>query len=90
MLDSILVWFRRDLRDIDHVALGEALRRGRRVHCAFLFDREILDSLVRRTDRRVESIRASLLELDAALRRRGGGLLVRHGWAVEEIPRLAG
>ncbi|WP_291997438.1 deoxyribodipyrimidine photo-lyase [Candidatus Accumulibacter sp. ACC012] len=90
MLDSILVWFRRDLRDIDHVALGEALRRGRRVHCAFLFDREILDSLVRRTDRRVEFIRESLLELDAALRRRGGGLLVRHGWAVEEIPRLAG
>ncbi|MQM30815.1 MAG: deoxyribodipyrimidine photolyase, partial [Candidatus Accumulibacter phosphatis] len=90
MLDSILVWFRRDLRDIDHVALGEALRRGRRVHCAFLFDREILDSLVRRADRRVEFIRASLLELDAALRRRGGGLLVRHGWPAEEIPRLAG
>ena len=25
MLDSILVWFRRDLRDYDHAALGEAL-----------------------------------------------------------------
>ncbi|WP_291991339.1 deoxyribodipyrimidine photo-lyase [Candidatus Accumulibacter sp. ACC007] len=90
MLDSILVWFRRDLRDSDHVALGEALRRGRRVHCAFLFDREILDPLPRRDDRRVDFIRQSLLELDTALHRRGGGLLVRHGWAAEEIPRLAG
>ncbi|WP_299163886.1 deoxyribodipyrimidine photo-lyase, partial [Accumulibacter sp.] len=90
MLDSILVWFRRDLRDSDHVALGEALRRGRRVHCAFLFDREILDPLPRRDDRRVDFIRQSLLELDTALRRRGGGLWVRHGWAAEEIPKLAG
>ena len=89
MLDSILVWFRRDLRDIDHAALGEALRRARRVHCAFVFDREILDALETRADRRVEFIRDALLELDAALRRRGGGLLVQHGWATREIPRLA-
>ncbi|MCP5229622.1 deoxyribodipyrimidine photo-lyase [Accumulibacter sp.] len=90
MLDSILVWFRRDLRDIDHAALGEALRRARRVYCAFVFDREILDALEQRADRRVEFIRESLLELDVALRRRGGGLLVLHGWASREIPRLAG
>ena len=30
-----------------------------------------------------------LLELDAALHARGGGLIVRHGKASEEIPRLA-
>ena len=28
MVDSILVWFRRDLRDFDHAALGEAQRRA--------------------------------------------------------------
>ena len=28
MLDSVLVWFRRDLRDYDHAALAEALRRA--------------------------------------------------------------
>ena len=90
MLDSVLVWFRRDLRDSDHVALAEAMRRARRVYCAFIFDREILDALLTRTDRRVEFIRESLVELDAALRKRGGALIVRHAWASSEIPRLAG
>jgi deoxyribodipyrimidine photo-lyase len=88
-LDSILVWFRRDLRDTDHTALCAALRRGRRVYCAFVFDREILDALDQPADRRVEFIRESLVELDVALRARGGALLVRHGWAVKEIPALA-
>jgi len=77
------------LRDTDHAALCQALRRGRRVYCAFVFDREILDRLEQRADRRVEFILESLAELDAALRARGGALLVRHGWAVSEIPRLA-
>ena len=88
-MDAILVWFRRDLRDSDHAALCEALRRGRRVFCAFVFDREILDALDHEADRRVEFIRESLVELDAALRTRGGALLVRHGWATREIPDLA-
>lgn len=85
----VLVWFRRDLRDHDHAALAAALNSGRPVYCAFVFDRDILDPLPSRADRRVEFILASLGELDAALRARGGGLIVRHGRAVEEIPRLA-
>ncbi len=89
MLDSVLVWFRRDLRDYDHAALAEASRRAWQVFCTFVFDREILDALPNRSDRRVEFIRESLVELDAALRRRGGGLIVRHAWASNEIPRLA-
>ncbi len=89
MLDSVLVWFRRDLRDNDHVALAEATRRARKVYCAFVFDRQILDPLRGTADRRVEFIRESLIELDLALQRRGGGLIVRHGFATEEIPRLA-
>lgn len=89
MLDSVLVWFRRDLRDTDHAALDEALRRGRRVFCAFIFDREILDALPDRQDHRIGYILACLQELDRALRIRGGGLIVRHGHAQDEIPRLA-
>ncbi len=87
---AVLVWFRRDLRDQDHAALATALASGRPVHCAFVFDTDILDALPTRADRRVEFIHASLLQLDAALRSRGGGLIVRHGRAVDEIPRLAG
>ncbi len=89
MFNSVLVWFRRDLRDHDHAALGEALRRGKQVYCAFVFDRPLLEALPKRADRRVEFIRDSLLELDQALRQRGGGLIVRHAEASEEIPRLA-
>jgi len=84
-----LVWFRRDLRDFDHAALSHALRESRRVFCAFIFDREILDALPTPADRRVEFIRESLVELDAALRARGGGLIVRHARAREAIPQLA-
>lgn len=87
--EKALVWFRRDLRDLDHAALSAALSRASEVHCAFVFDTEILDALPARTDRRVHFIRESLLELDAALRARGGGLIVRHGRSVEEIPQLA-
>ena len=98
-LDSALVWFRRDLRVRDHAALFHALRGARKVWCAFVFDREILDPLLavgRTQDRRVEFIHASLIELDADLRALGEGvgvasvgLIVRHGEARGEIVTLA-
>jgi deoxyribodipyrimidine photo-lyase len=86
--DTSLVWFRRDLRDVDHAALHHALTQSRRVFCAFIFDTDILDSLPR-ADRRVEFIHGSLAELDAALRKHGGGMIVRHAQAASEIPKLA-
>ena len=87
--DSVLVWFRRDLRADDHAALHQATRRARRVHCAFVFDRAILDALPDRHDRRVEFIHASVLELDRLLRGAGGALRVRHAHARNAIPELA-
>ena len=89
MFDSVLVWFRRDLRIHDHAALSEALRRARAVYCAFVYDRDILDALPHSADRRVEFIYGSIAELDAALRERGGALIVRHARAAEAIPDLA-
>ncbi|SFV09720.1 cryptochrome/photolyase family protein [Pseudoduganella namucuonensis] len=87
-LNTSLVWFRRDLRAFDHAALHHALRRGGKVHCAFIFDKEILDPLPR-ADRRVAFIHACVAELRAELQQLGGDLIVRHAAAVEEIPRLA-
>ncbi|MBW8307607.1 MAG: DNA photolyase family protein [Thiobacillus sp.] len=84
-----LVWFRRDLRDFDHAALYHALKRARQVVCAFIFDRDILDALPDPADRRVEFIHASVTELQQALQARGGGLVVKHGVAREEIVQLA-
>ncbi|WP_139826155.1 cryptochrome/photolyase family protein [Derxia lacustris] len=94
---TALVWLRRDLRDHDHAAFAAALRQARTVYAAFVFDRDILAPLLdadanphaSARDRRVEFIRESLVDLDAALRRRGGGLIVRHASARDEIPRLA-
>jgi deoxyribodipyrimidine photo-lyase len=87
-----LVWFRRDLRVDDHAALHHALRSGGPVWCVFVFDTEILDELLTEgwsADRRVEFIHASIVELDAALRALGGGLIVQHGRARELVPALA-
>jgi deoxyribodipyrimidine photo-lyase len=89
-LDAALLWFRRDLRVADHAALYHALRTARNVWCVFVFDRTILEALPRE-DRRVEFIRESLVELDAALGALmpGAGLIVLHGDPAEEIPALA-
>jgi deoxyribodipyrimidine photo-lyase len=83
-----LVWFRRDLRVDDHAALSDALRVADIVHCAFLFDTEILESLPP-GDARVTFIWESVRELKVALRARGGALHVLRGRADVEIPRLA-
>ena len=87
-----LMWFRRDLRLSDNPALHQALTQCRTVHCVFVFDTDILDTLPR-ADRRVEFIQASLVELDQALRQHGhrpaNGLIVLHGKATQRIPELA-
>src|SRR5450830_430199 len=84
-----LVWFRRDLRDFDHAALYHALKDSTQVYCVFVFDTEILDRLTDKADRRVEFIWESLQELKTALAAKGGDLIVLHGQAKDEIPKLA-
>jgi deoxyribodipyrimidine photo-lyase len=88
-LPAALVWLRRDLRLEDNAALHAALTQARQVHCVFVFDTEILEALPSRCDRRVEFIRESLVEVDAALAACGSSLIVLHGAARAEIPRLA-
>ncbi len=95
ILITTLVWLRRDLRLVDHAALHHALKSSCQVWCVFVFDRDILDALPR-DDRRVAFIHASVQALDQDLSalalqhgRASVRLLVRHGFAHEEIPRLA-
>ncbi|MGB4346157.1 MAG: deoxyribodipyrimidine photo-lyase [Burkholderiaceae bacterium] len=94
--DKALVWFRRDLRAFDHAALHQALATASKVFCVFIFDKTILQPLQAESpegsltaDRRVAFIHASVVELDAELRRHGGGLIVRHADAATAIPLLA-
>ena len=83
-----LCWFRRDLRSIDHAALYHALKNSREVYCVFVFDTDILGHLSDQSDRRVEFIWHSVNELQQALENLGGGLIIRHGSALAEIPSL--
>ncbi len=94
--DRGLVWFRRDLRVADQAALHHALASCRQVWALFVFDTEILDPLLARGlvhDRRVEFIRASLVELSDALGHASvdgrAKLIVRHGLARTIVPQIA-
>lgn len=84
-----LVWLRRDLRLRDSAALARATENCEAVALAFVFDKNILDPLQDRSDRRVSFIHGSLAEIDRTLRERGSKLLVCCGDPVIEIPRLA-
>jgi deoxyribodipyrimidine photo-lyase len=84
-----LVWLRRDLRLADHAALAAALAHPGAVAIVFVFDRNILDPLPSRRDRRVEFIHRSLLEIDEQLERLGSRLIVLDGDPASLIPGLA-
>jgi deoxyribodipyrimidine photo-lyase len=85
---TAIVWFRRDLRVHDHPALVAALDGHERVVPLFVLD----DALLR--GRYCGAPRAAFMlgcleALDAELRDRGSGLVVRHGRPEEEVPALA-
>ena len=86
---TALFWFRRDLRAFDNAALHTALTNAERVHCVFVFDRDILDALHHKADRRVEFIWESVVELRTSLESMGGALHVIYDKARDAIPRLA-
>lgn len=73
-------WFRRDLRIKDNAALYYALKEAMPVLPVFIFDKNILDQLNDKADRRVEFIHASLLEVQKQLVELGGSLKVFYGF----------
>jgi deoxyribodipyrimidine photo-lyase len=83
-----LFWFRRDLRLEDNTGLYHALKSGHPVLPFFLFDRNILDLLENKTDRRVEFIYNTLLELQEKLRQLGSALEIIYGHPAEAFQHL--
>ena len=55
-----IMWFRRDLRLQDNAALYHALKSDNPVVPVFIFDKNILDDLEDKTDRRVQFIHDAL------------------------------
>ena len=78
-----LFWFRRDLRLHDNAGLYYALKQGPPVVPIFIFDRNILDELEEREDRRVEFIHSAIQEIGRLLAVTGSTLDVRYGFPNE-------
>lgn len=83
-----VMWFRRDLRLTDNAALYHALRTGVPVLPIFIFDRNILDQLEDKADRRVEFIHAALTEMQVQLASMGSSLEVYYGFPMDVYKQL--
>ena len=74
-----IFWFRRDLRLRDNAGLYHALKDGNPVLPIFIFDRNILDELEDKADRRVEFIHFALQAMQEQLVKTDSTLDVRYG-----------
>ncbi len=83
-----IVWFRRDLRLADHVALERALRASERVVCAFVLDPELLRG-PRVGAPLVAFFMDSLAHLREQLRKRGSDLALLEGDFLRELGGLS-
>ncbi len=71
-----IFWFRRDLRLEDNTGLFHALNSGLPVLPVFIFDKNILEKLSDKCDRRVEFIHNTLSELNNQLNRHKSSLMI--------------
>ena len=83
-----IFWFRRDLRLHDNAALYHALKEGKPVLPVFIFDKEILDRLESKADRRVAFIYAAIEEVQQQLTTLNSSLEVFYGFPVEVFETL--
>jgi deoxyribodipyrimidine photo-lyase len=88
MNETVVMWFRRDLRLHDHPALHQALRSGSTIVPVFCFDPALLGGR-HRSAPRTQFLLESLRELDRELRERGSRLIVRIGRPHEELAAVA-
>jgi deoxyribodipyrimidine photo-lyase len=83
-----IFWFRRDLRLEDNAALYHSLRGALPVVPIFIFDKNILDKLEDKKDRRVEFIYQSLFAIQRELIKLDVSMEVYYGTPLEIFSRL--
>lgn len=83
-----IFWFRRDLRLRDNAALYHALKDSNPVLPIFIFDKNILNDLEDKKDRRVEFIHLALQDIQKELVKIGSTLDVRYGSPTEVYNEL--
>jgi deoxyribodipyrimidine photo-lyase len=74
-----LFWYRRDLRLHDNAAFYHALKSGYKVLPLFIFDKNILDKLEEKADRRVEFIHQVINEMQDNFKETGSSMIVEYG-----------
>jgi len=88
MKKTTIFWFRRDLRFNDNAGLFHALSEAGNVLPLFIFDKEILDKLSDRKDRRVSFLFETIENLKAKFEKYGTSLLVKYGKPIEVFEKL--
>lgn len=83
-----LFWFRRDLRLEDNHGLFQALNNTEAVLPVFIFDKEILDKLSNKKDKRVSFIHKTLAALNAELIKKGSSLLIIHDSSLNAFEKI--
>ncbi|MFM6924698.1 MAG: cryptochrome/photolyase family protein [Ferruginibacter sp.] len=83
-----IFWFRRDLRLTDNAGLYHALKNETPVLPIFIFDKNILDKLSDKADKRVAFIYAALQEMQASLIKMGSSLEVFYSTPAEAFEKL--
>ena len=83
-----IFWFRRDLRLFDNAGLYHALKSGNPVLPVFILDKNILDDLKDKKDKRVAFIMHRLQNMQAELETTGSTLKVMYGTPQECFSKL--
>lgn len=83
-----IFWFRRDLRLTDNAGLYHALKSQHAVLPIFIFDRNILDKLADKADRRVAFIHTALEEMQVELKKINSSLQVFYTTPQETFETL--
>lgn len=78
-----IFWYRRDLRLNDNAALYHALKSEHSVICIFIFDKNILNKLSDKTDKRLKFIHSNLEQINNQLQKLGSTLKTFYGTPLE-------
>lgn len=88
MSEISIFWFRRDLRLEDNAGLYHALKSGKDVLPIFIFDKNILDKLENKTDKRITFIHNAINEIQTKLSSFGSSLNVYYSTPKEVFKAL--
>lgn len=86
--NTAIFWFRRDLRLHDNAAAYHALKNHRQVLPIFIFDKNILNKLPEKDDRRVTFIYQKINHLKNELEKMGSSLKVLYDKPVDAFKKL--